>query len=47
MMKACGSMKYEGVFFPVGLALARCPLDGTGRSKFGLECSERVMQEVR
>lgn len=45
-MKACGSMTYEGVFFPVGLALARCPLDGTGRSKFGLECSERVMQEV-
>ena len=26
--------------------LCRCPLDGTGSSKFGIECSERVMKEA-
>lgn len=26
--------------------LDRCPLDGTGSAKFGIECSEKVMREV-
>ena len=32
------------VWFPM---VSRCPLDGTGSSKFGAECSERMMREVR